>query len=169
MTKFRDREKTIDPGKSSAIVMELVGRLEGQLAQTRAEITEASAYLKPDNAKLLSLRNKADSIENQIVVEKKRLTGDSTALAPMVAAYERLLLEREFSDKDYASAMLSQETARTEAMKQHYYLVRVVEPNLPEKALYPKRILTVVTLFVALCFAYGIGWLIISGIREHTA
>jgi capsular polysaccharide transport system permease protein len=169
MTQFRDREKTIDPGKSSAIVMELIGKLEGQLAQTRAEITEASAYLKPDNAKLISLRNKADAVQSQIVAEKKRLTGDNTALAPVVSAYERLMLEREFSDKGYASAMLSQETARTEAMKQHYYLVRVVEPNLPEKALYPKRVLTVSTLFVALCFTYGIGWLIISGIREHTA
>ena len=169
LTVFRDKEQSIDPGKSSAIVMDLVGKLEGQLAQTRTEITEAKTYLKPDNAKLVALQNRADALENQVLTEKKRLTGGNASLAPVVAAYERLMLEREFSDKGYASAIVSQESARSEAMKQHFYLVRVVEPNLPEKALYPKRILTVVTLFVALCFAYGIGWLIISGIREHAA
>jgi capsular polysaccharide transport system permease protein len=169
LTRFRDREKSIDPGKSSALVMELIGKLETQLAQTRAEFTEASTYLKPDNVKLVGLRNKADALENQIAAEKKRLTGSNEALAPIVAAYEKLMLEREFADKGLASAMVSQETARAEAMKQHLYLVRVVEPNLPEKALYPKRILTVVSLFMTLCFTYGIGWLIIAGIREHAA
>ena len=169
LTAFRDREKSIDPGKSSIIVMEVIGKLEGQLAQTRADMTEASTYLKADNAKFVGLRAKAEALEHQIVSEKQRLTGSDDSLAPVVAGYERLVLEREFADKGLASAMASLETARNEAAKQHFYLVRVVEPNLPEKALYPKRMLTVVTVFVALCFTYGIGWLIIAGIREHAA
>jgi capsular polysaccharide transport system permease protein len=169
ITQFRDREKSIDPGKSSVIIMEVIGKLEGQLAQARAEITEASTYLKADNAKFVALRTKADAIESQIKSEKQRLAGSSDALAPLVAQYERLMLEREFADKGYASAMTSQESARAEAMKQHFYLVRVIEPNLPEKPQFPRRFLTVMTTFVALCFTYGIGWLILAGIREHAA
>jgi capsular polysaccharide transport system permease protein len=169
ITRFRDREKSIDPGKSSVILMEVIGKLEGQLAQTRAEMTEASTYLKADNLKYVALRAKVDALENQIRSEKQRLAGSSDSLAPVVAIYERLLLEREFADKGYASAMASQESARAEAMKQHFYLVRVIEPNLPEKPLFPRRFLTVITTFVSLCFAYGIGWLILAGIREHAA
>jgi len=169
LTAFRSREQSIDPGKSSAMVFELVARLEGQLAQTRADITESQTYLKADNPKLQMLTNKASALEAQIATEKRRLTGSDGSLAPVVAAYERLLLEREFADKGYASALLSVENARIEAAKQHLYLVRVVEPNLPEEALYPKRILMVASVFFCSLMAYAIGWLILAGVREHAA
>jgi capsular polysaccharide transport system permease protein len=167
LTAFRDREKSIDPGRSSVLVMELISKLEGQLAQARAEMLEASAYLKPDNAKYVMLRNKAEAIEGQIATEKKRLTGGDGALAPVVAQYERLLLTREFADKGYASSLVSLEAARVEALKQHMYLVRVVEPNRAEKALYPRRLVLLATILVGSLMFYGIGWLIIAGIREH--
>jgi capsular polysaccharide transport system permease protein len=169
MAKFRERESSIDPGKSGALIMEMIARLDLQLAQARAEVTEASTYLKPDSPKFLALRNKVDALEKQIASERKRLTGGDASLSPILGAYERLVLEREFADKGYASAMVSMETARNEAMKQHLYLIRIVEPNLPEKALYPRRWLILSTVFIAMCFTYGIGWLIIAGIREHAA
>ena len=49
------------------------------------------------------------------------------------------------------------------------YLVRVVQPNLPEKSLAPRRGFILLTLFVSLLVAYGIGWLILAGILEHAA
>ena len=45
--------------------------------------------------------------------------------------------------------------------------MRVVEPNLPQKALYPKRWTIVLSAFIGLLLAYGIGWLIMAGVREH--
>jgi capsular polysaccharide transport system permease protein len=169
ITEFRDRERSLDPGKSSLMVLEVISKLEIQLAQTRTELTEAATYLKPDNAKFVALRNKADAIESQIVSEKKKLAGGDGTLAPMVARYERLQLEREFADKGYASSLVSLETARIEALKQHLYLVRIVEPNLAEKALYPRRWIILATLLLGSFIVYGIGWLIIAGVREHAA
>lgn len=169
ITTFRDLEKSLDPGKASATVLEVIAKLEGFLAQTRAELTEASTYLKPDNAKYIALRNKAEALDAQIASEKKRLTGGDGSLAPVIAAYERLVLEREFADKGYASALVSLENARLEAGKQHLYLVRVVEPNLPERALYPRRLILVATVFFGSLLIYGIGWLILAGVREHAA
>ena len=169
ITTFRSRDKSIDPGKSSTVVFELIGRLEGQLAQARADITEAQTYLKADNSKLQMLTNKASALEAQITSEKRRLTGSDGALVPAIAAYERLLLEREFADKGYSSALMSLENARIEAGKQHLYLIRIVEPNLPEEALYPKRIIVVMTVFFCALMAYAIGWLILAGVREHAA
>jgi capsular polysaccharide transport system permease protein len=169
VTVFRDRESAIDPNRTSVLVLELISKLDLQLAQARTELAEASTYLKPDSAKYVALRTRVEAIEKQIANERKRLTGGGDSLAPQMAAYERLVLEREFSDKAYASAMASLETARNEASKQHLYLVRIVQPNLPEKALYPRRWLILSSLFISLCFAYGIGWLIIAGIKEHAA
>lgn len=48
-------------------------------------------------------------------------------------------------------------------------MVRVVEPNLPVKALYPQRLKIVATVFFALALAYAIGWLILAGVREHAS
>jgi capsular polysaccharide transport system permease protein len=169
LTSFRDREAALDPSRQSALALDLIARLDLQLAQARTEQTEAASYLKPDSPKFIAIRAKGDAIEKQIAEERKRLTGTDGSMAPILARYERLVLEREFSDKGYASALISMESARGEAAKQHLYLVRVVEPNLPEKALYPKRLLILASLFVSLCFTYGIGWLIIAGIREHSA
>jgi capsular polysaccharide transport system permease protein len=169
ITAFRDRERSLDPGRSSLMVMDVISKLEIQLAQTRTELIESATYLKPDNAKFVALRNKADAIESQIVSEKKKLAGGDGTLAPMVARYERLQLEREFADKGYASSLVSLETARIEALKQHLYLVRIVEPNLAEKALYPRRWIILATLLLGSFIVYGIGWLIIAGVREHAA
>jgi capsular polysaccharide transport system permease protein len=169
LTEFRDREAALDPARSSALALDMIAKLDLQLAQARTELTEASTYLKPDSAKYISLRTKAEAIQKQIADERQRLTGSDGSMAPVLAKYERLVLEREFADKGYASALISMESARSEAAKQHLYLVRVVEPNLPEKALYPRRLLILTSLFVSLCFTYGIGWLIIAGIREHSA
>ena len=105
----------------------------------------------------------------QLASQRGRLTGGDASLAPTVAGYERLSVDRELATKAYGSALQSLETARLDAQKQHVYLVRVVEPNLPQKSTYPLRAVTVLGVFGALLLAYGIGWLIVVGVREHAA
>ena len=107
--------------------------------------------------------------QGQLTAQRARLTGGAGSLAPAVAGYERLAVDRDLANRAYASALQSLETARLDAQKQHVYLVRVVEPNLPVKSTYPKRAVTVLGVFGALLLAYGIGWLIVVGVREHAA
>ena len=40
---------------------------------------------------------------------------------------------------------------------------------MPVKSLFPQRGRIVLMTFIALCVAYGIGWLILAGVREHAA
>jgi capsular polysaccharide transport system ATP-binding protein len=81
----------------------------------------------------------------------------------------RFMLERDFADRQLASAVASLETARVEAQRQQVFVSRVVEPNLPDYPLYPRRIMNVLGIFVGLSVAYGIAWLLIAGMREHAA
>lgn len=167
LTDFRDRARELDPGQAGAAVLARVATLEGQLAQVRAEISEASAFMRPDNPRLVSLRARAAAIEEQIARERARLTGASGALAPVIAEYEQLQLAREFADRALASALTSLEQARIEAQRQQLYLVRVVEPQLAEEALYPRRWLIVLGTAAGSVLLYGIGVLVIAGIRDH--
>ncbi len=47
------------------------------------------------------------------------------------------------------------------------YLARVVEPNLAVYPLYPRKLISVGSIFMGLSVAFGIGWLLVAGMREH--
>jgi capsular polysaccharide transport system permease protein len=64
-------------------------------------------------------------------------------------------------------ARASLEQARTDALKQQFYLERVVDPNVPDLPEYPRAWRNVLTIFgFALCL-YFIAWMFIVGILEH--
>ena len=169
VTRFRDQRASLDPTRSAAMVTEVVGGLEGQLARARAELSAQRTYLKPGSPRLTEQETRIAALQSQLESQRARLTGGAQSLAPAVAGYERLAVERDFANKGYASALTSLETARMDAQKQHIYLVRVVEPNLPQKSTYPHRGYTILSVLGALLLAYGIGWLILAGVREHAA
>ena len=168
-TTFRDQRQSLDPGKSAAVVTEVIGGLEGQLARADAELAAQRTYLKPESPRLQEQLTRVAALQGQLTAQRARLTGGDGSLAPTVAGYERLSVDRDLATKAYGSALQSLETARLDAQKQHVYLVRVVEPNLPQKSIYPLRAVTVLGVFGALLLAYGIGWLIVVGVREHAA
>jgi capsular polysaccharide transport system permease protein len=169
LTAFRNNEGSVDPSKSSALVMTVAGELEGKLAQAKAELAAQSHYLTPDSAALKLAQAKVQALQAQIQAQNSRLTGGKGALAPRLSRYEELSLEKEFAEKEYASALAAQQTALIDSQKQHSYLVRIVEPRPAEESTYPKRWLTLLSSFVLLTLAYGVGWLVIAGIKEHVS
>lgn len=168
LTEFRNRELILDPEKNAVALAELIAQLSMELASTRAKITEILSS-GGANPQLTVLRRKAAAIDEQITRERARIASDTDGLASRIATYERLSLEREFSSKMMAAAEAEQVRTRTEAARQLLYLERVVEPNLSDYSTQPKRFRSVVTVFAANVLLLLIGWLILSGIREHAS
>ena len=106
-------------------------------------------------------------IEQQIAAQNGRLTGSSSAIASGLGTYEDLQTQRTFLQQRYASVSTSYEQARQNALKQQLYIVRVVNPNMPVKSIYPRRFATTLTILALLFVIYWIGWLIVTGVREH--
>ena len=169
LTLFREREQALDPTREAVTAMEGISRLEAALSQTRAELHERRAFMRPDNPQIQVLTNRISALVAQIATERARITQGDENVTQRLAAYERLLLEREFADRQLASATGSLETARAEAQRQQIFLLRVVEPNLPEHALYPQAFFNTMTVLIALTIFYAIGWLLIAGAREHAS
>lgn len=169
LTAFREREQAVDPTREVAAAMENVSRLEGSLAQARAELQERRSFMRPDNPQIQVLTNRITALTAQIAVERSRLTQGDEMVTQRLANYERLQLEREFGDRQLASATTSLETARADALRQQNFLLRVVEPNLAEYALYPKAAFNTLTAFMILSVAFGLGWLLVAGAREHVS
>lgn len=172
LVRFREQERELDSAGAVQSAVALRGQLEGMLAQARAELTERLKFMQPDNLALQATRNRIEALERQITAERSRHTdGASVAgegvLSRQLAAFERLMLEREFADRQLASSTASLEAARVEAQRQQIFLSRIAEPNLAVYPLYPRKLTNLASIFIGLAIAYGIGWLLIVGMREH--
>ncbi|AOY97557.1 hypothetical protein BKK79_37095 (plasmid) [Cupriavidus sp. USMAA2-4] len=168
LTSFRVGHRDIDPEKTGVGQQTLLGRLEEALAQARAQLAAMRATVDADSPQVVALRDRVAGLEQQLAAQNARLT-DAQGTAPRMADYQRLLMKQDFAAKRYAGVATALETARENALKQQLYIVRVVEPNLPVRALYPRGALIVTSLFFSLLVAYAIGWLIVAGVREHAA
>jgi capsular polysaccharide transport system permease protein len=167
LTSFRNRELMLDPGKSSAMVVELIGKLAGDLAATQAQIAEMRSNA-PSSPQMASLVQRAAALDRQIGIERERVSNGSDGLASKIGDYERLSIEREFSIRTLSQAVSALDAARLEAQRQQLFLERVVEPGLPDEALAPRRWRTVLTVFGFNVLGFGVVWLLWAGLREHS-
>lgn len=169
VTHFRQGEQDIDPERSSAAQITLSTGLEQRLREAKAQLTSMSGVVAADSPQRVALASQVQALEAQLGAVQAHLAGSRTAMAPGLGAFESLRLRQEFAAKHYEAAAAALEVARTEALKQQLFVVRVVEPNLPVKALYPERLKAIATVFLATLLIYGIGWLILAGVREHAS
>src|SRR5262249_30005605 len=103
----------------------------------------------------------------QIVEQRNLVAGGDKSLAPKLAEYEKLTLERELATRSFVSALLSLEGARQESHRKQLYLERIVKPNLPDKAAYPKPLRSILFVLIV-CFAlYWILFALADVIRDH--
>jgi capsular polysaccharide transport system permease protein len=166
LTNFRNHERMIDPNRSSVADLELVGRLETQLATMRAERAGLAASA-PESPQLPVLDRRIAAFAGQLEVERSRIAGQSDSLAPKVGEYEQLTLQRDLAVKTMESAVAALESARIDARRKQLYLERVVSPNLPDKATRPHRLGDIFNVLAATLAAYAILSLVIIGLREH--
>lgn len=166
MTALRTRERFIDPSVTASETSRVVGTLLGRVAEIRAE-REQIAREAPDSPVLAQLDGRIASYERQIETERSKIAGDSNALAPQVGIYEEVELERKLAAEDLTQASAALLVAEQQAKKQQLYLERIVPPSLPEEATEPKRWLAIGSVFLGLLLLYGVGWLIVAGVREH--
>jgi len=158
----------INPTESAAAIMEIRSTLEGELAKTQAELTEISSYMRKDAPKVVALKNRIESLQTQIRNENRRLVDpDEDSLSSSIARFEPMILEKEFAEQAYQSALTSLEIARTEAAKQHRYLATIVSPSVPDQTTHPQRLMGIFTVFMVTLAAFGIGSLLLAAIREH--
>ncbi|MFO0473757.1 MAG: chain-length determining protein, partial [Alphaproteobacteria bacterium] len=87
--------------------------------------------------------------------------------ASKVSTYERLVLQREFTDRALSLALDALEAARQEARSKQLYIQTIVTPNTPDAALEPRRLRYILTVALLCLTLYGMVWLIYAGAKEH--
>jgi len=167
MTAFRRTQSDIDPEASGRAQMAMVSGMTTTLSAARAQLAAMHGIISPSSPQYIAMSRKVRALESEVSQQGGKLVGQGGSIASSLGDYESLRVRQEFAEKRYEFAAGAYQTAREEARRKQIYLVRVVNPNMPVKALFPERGKIVLTVFCSLLIAYGIGWLLISGVREH--
>lgn len=167
MTRFRNSQGLMDPEVQATGLFEIVKELTARRAVLQAQLDQMQRQT-PDNPSIDALRGQIQAISGELNGLTSRVVGNGSAISSKVGAYEGLVVEQEFATNMINAASAELERARSEAQKQQFYLERVVEPNRPDKALFPKRIFAVLTVFASTLCLYFIGWMLVVGILEHS-
>jgi capsular polysaccharide transport system permease protein len=168
LTAYRVKEKMLDPKTASSGPIELLAQMGTQLANAKAQLAQVMKN-SPNSPQIPLVRTRITALEKLMVEERAKVTGDSNSVATALGEYERLDVQRMLAEKQLASAFASLEAARLEAQRQQLYLETIAQPNLADYPLYPKRVVSFVTLVAACLVAYGITWLLVAGVREHAS
>lgn len=166
IASYRNRQNLFDPRMHATGILENVAKLSREKSELQARL-DRMQKAAPDSPGIAPMRNQIAALGREIESQSRLTAGGDAAISSKLGQYEYLALEQSFAAKTLESANASLELARVEADKQQFYLQRVVEPNMPDMARYPRKIASIFMIFgVALCL-YFIGWMLLAGIREH--
>lgn len=166
VASYRNRAAVVDPLKEATGVAEIANRLITERAALEAQLSTLRG-VTPDHPAIPALREQIASLTREINRQTARAVGSDNAISGKLPSYDALVQEQELATELLVLAQTTLEGARTDALKQQYYLERVVDPNVPDEPEYPKSLRLVLTILgFALCL-YFIVWMFVVGILEH--
>lgn len=171
LTRFRTRTQIIDPSANLQGQMGLLNHLEEQLANALIEADLLNQVVKSADPRLSQANRKIEVIQVRIEAERTRLAGANGqgegTLSTLVGEFERLMVEREFSEKAYLAALSVYDSAVAEARRQNRYLAAHIEPTLAETAQFPERGLYSSLIAVFLLFGWAVLMLVYYSLRDR--
>jgi capsular polysaccharide transport system permease protein len=164
---YRSEHAIFEPDKEAVIQLEAVAKIQEELVSTEADLAQLKK-LSPGSPQISALNSRANTLRDSIASEASKVTSGTKSLSARAPDFERLTLELEFADKQLGAALAAFETARSAALQKQLYLERLVQPGLPDKAMEPRRLRSVFTVFVLGLICYGVASLVLASVREHS-
>lgn len=166
LSAYRSAKGVVDPERQATVQLQQVAKLQDELIATKTQLAQLKAFT-PENPQIQALQLRAKTLQAEMDLETNKVTGGERSLANKAADFQRFALEREFADKQLASALASLELARNEAQRKQVYIERIAQPSLPDVAMEPRRFRGILATFVLGLVAWGILTMLLAGVREH--
>ena len=166
LSAYRSAKGVVDPERQATVQLQQVAKLQNELIATKTQLAQLKAFT-PENPQIQALQLRAKTLQAEMDLETNKVTGGERSLANKAADFQRFALEREFADKQLASALASLELARNEAQRKQVYIERIAQPSLPDVAMEPRRFRGILATFVLGLVAWGILTMLLAGVREH--
>lgn len=166
LAAFRSDRAVLDPTAQGTLQLQGVAKAEEELASTETQLAELR-QVSPNNPQVELLERRVQSLRTVVGQQNARLLGKQGGLASKAPAYDKLTLEKTFAERQLGAALAALDTARSEAARKQLYLERLVEPNLPDTALEPRRVRSVVSVLLVGLVTWCVLSLVVAGVREH--
>lgn len=172
LTQFRNRTQIVDPSIDTQNQMGVLVTLQQQLADSLIELDLLSDTTRTDDPRISQANRRVEVIQSRIEAERKKLglgTGDEggVVFADLVGEYESLIVDREFAETAYTTALATYDGAVAEARRQSRYLAAHIQPTLAQKAEYPERLWIVALIGVFSFLIWGILSLVYYSLRDR--
>ena len=168
LSSFRSDRGVFDPDRQSAIQLQSVARLREELLAAESQL-EQVRRVSPNNPQIGGLQQRVDTLQKAVADENARVMGRSGGLSTKSPVFDRLTLEKLFADRQLAGALTALDTARSEAARKQLYLERLVQPNLPDSSVEPRRLRSILTVLAVGLLLWGVVSLVVASVREHSA
>jgi len=173
VTRFRNVHQIVNPEIDIQTQAGLIGNLQTQQAQTLIDIDLLqSGSITATDPRLVQATRRLRVIENRITAERQKMGvggqgSNGTAFADLLGDYERLVVDREFAQNSYVTALATRDAALADARRKTRYLAAYMQPTEAETAEYPKRLalLGLVSLFLLLVWSVVV--LVAISIRDR--
>jgi capsular polysaccharide transport system permease protein len=167
LATFRVDNGVVDPERQAALDLQFGQEIQLKLAAAKVQLAQVTS-VAPLSPQIAMLRNEIQSLTAAANQVQENVTGPEKNSRAMTArAYESLGTERDIAIKMVAAANEALIRARVEVESKHLYLEMVSAPTLPDDALYPKRVRSVLAVFMVGLLLWGIASMLLTGVREH--
>lgn len=172
VTLFRNKNQIVNPEVDIQIQAGLLGNLQSQQAQVLIELDLLEGTVSESDPRLAQLTRRIAVIENRIREERKKLgvggtANDGTAFADLLGDYERLVVDREFAEKSYVSALANYDAALAESRRKTRYLAAYMQPTEAETAEHPKRFTLFILVSLFLFLIWSVLVLVAYSVRDR--
>lgn len=172
LTAFRNRHQLVDPSTDLQMSSGLLGTLEAQHTEAMIAIEMLRETTRETDPRIAQAQRRLGVIERRIAAERQKLgyggqVDSGQSMAPVMGEYEQLLVEREFSEQTYLSAMANLDAARAEARRKSRYLAAFTEPTLAQTSRFPERGSLLLLLTGFLILGWSVAAICVAAIRDR--
>lgn len=147
----------------------IIAELEAEIVKENARLKKLRASLDKNTPQVRAQSSRVQALEQQLLAESQRLisTEAGDKLNVIAAQYRRHEIDVAIAEEFYKTSISVVENAKLEASKKIRSLVSVVQPNMPEDPIYPRRIYNLITILIVLCLLYGITRFVLASVEDH--
>ena len=147
LSQLPQPQSVFDPDRQAAMQLQGTAKLQEELLATETQLAQLR-QVSPNNPQIPSLdQPRAAAARGDRQAGGTRGRRQPGSFTTQSSGYDRLVLEKTFAERQLATSLAALENARNEAQRQQLYLETLVQPNLPDKAIEPRRLRTVLDGF----------------------
>lgn len=169
MTQYRTSTGMLDPVVVAGARSSSVIGMQDQVQQSQADLASLETFNTAKSPQVTQLKARIAALQAQINKTQSDLTAPrrSDTLAQKLLQYEGLIVTNDYNEKQLVAALSSYDSAKSLASQRERFLVKITNPNLPDRPALPHRLLSFIESLIVVVAGYGVIALAIAGIRDH--